>query len=396
MPREDARRGFARYDFFPKISDDFAARTATGGAISVVGLALAVFLFLGQIADWARVSVAHDLIVDEGLGGVEAKMRVNVDVTLRAMHCAQVSLDVMDVTGESHLDVSTHEVHKRRLDSRGKEIAMTRERAEVNAKAVKAEKEEKEVGVVEVKCGDCYGAATEPEACCNDCDAVREAYRKRGWALPDLRRVTQCAKEFNEAEMLNTHNEGCRFTGHFDVNRVAGNFHIAPGRSFDNPDGMHVHDLAPFLGLDRYNFSHVIHKISFGEDFPGVVNPLDGVSRTSEDKAGVYQYRLSVVPARYKSGGINARVVDSNDYSVTDHYRGFDPTQTQSLPGLFFFYDLSPLRVEIEERRMGFFQFLSNVAAIIGGVSAVMTIIDGAVYRGQQVLREKVDLGKQG
>jgi len=57
---------------------------------------------------------------------------------------------------------------------------------------------------------------------------------------------------------------------------------------------------------------------------------------------------------------------------------------------------LSPLRVEYEEKRMGFFQFLSNIAAVIGGVSAVTSIIDGLVYRGQQALKEKIDLGKQG
>ena len=71
-------------------------------------------------------------------------------------------------------------------------------------------------------------------------------------------------------------------------------------------------------------------------------------------------------------------------------------TKNPGLPGLFFFYDLSPLRVEYEERRIGFFQYLSNVAAIIGGVSAVVNIVDGLVYRGQRALREKVDLGKQG
>jgi hypothetical protein len=137
--------------------------------------------------------------------------------------------------------------------------------------------------------------------------------------------------------------------------------------------------------------------LSFGEEFPGVVNPLDGVTRTMDDaNAGVYQYRLSVVPARYKYLGFRARVVESNDYSVTDHFRGFDVTKNPGLPGLFFFYDLSPLRVEYEERRIGFFQYLSNVAAIIGGVSAVVNIVDGLVYRGQRALREKVDLGKQG
>jgi hypothetical protein len=291
--------------------------------------------------------------------------------------------------------VSRGEVTKQRVDARGRAIERTKARTTVNARVdAGAGGANATMPAVET-CGDCYGAG-DAGACCDDCDAVREAYRVKGWALPDLRRVAQCVNEYDMMAMRNEHKEGCRISGHFEVNKVAGNFHVAPGKSFDT-DGQHVHDLSPFVGVEGFNFSHVIHKLSFGEEFPGVVNPLDGVTRRMEDaQAGVYQYRLSVVPARYKYLGFNARVVESNDYSVTDHFRGFDTTKNPGLPGLFFFYDFSPLRVEYEERRIGFFQYLSNVAAIIGGVSAVVSIIDGVVYRGQRALREKVDLGKQG
>ena len=59
---------------------------------------------------------------------------INVDVTLRAMHCAQVSLDAMDVTGETRLDVSRSEVRATRVDANGRAIATTSERAAVNAR----------------------------------------------------------------------------------------------------------------------------------------------------------------------------------------------------------------------------------------------------------------------
>ena len=393
MRRETRAR--EEYDLFPKLADDFARRTATGGAISSVGLVVVLALLSHQCADYAfGTTTMYDLAVDDDGGGRGQRMRINVDVTLRAMHCAQVSLDAMDVTGESRLDVSTHEVHKTRVDARGVVIEESATKVKVNADEAKSEGEKEKESEAVVTCGDCYGAGEEGQ-CCDDCGAVREAYRIKGWSLPDLKRVAQCVEEIDASEMMNANGEGCRFTGHFDVNKVAGNFHLAPGKSFDS-NGRHVHDLAPFQGLETFNFSHVIHKVSFGEDFPGVVNPLDGVSRAQETSAGTYQYRLSVVPARYKYHGLNARVVESNDYSVTDHFTGFELSQKNALPGIFFFYDLSPLRVEYEEKRMGFFQFLSNVAAVIGGVSAMTSIIDGLVYRGQQALKEKIDLGKQG
>ena len=385
------------YDLFPKIADDFAQRTATGGVISLVSLACAALLFAQQFMEFATTRVAYDLRVDDrvvgGHGAASTTMRIHVDVSVHAMSCAQLSVDVMDVTGTATLDVASSAVIRQRLDSRGRVISMTQETTVLNEQHA-VEVGQSEDGDGTLKCGDCYGAA--PDRCCNDCNAVRQAYRIRGWAMPDMRTIEQCRDEFDEVVMHNLHNEGCRFRGHMDVNKVAGNFHIAPGKSYAY-GGQHVHDLSPFTGLGAFNFSHTIHSVWFGEEaLPGVIDPLDGVRRVMTSKAGTYQYRLQIVPARYTFIGLNARVVDSNEYSVTDHFRPFDPAEDASLPGIFFFYDLSPLRVEYEERRIGFFAFLTNVAAIVGGVYAVSGIVDGAVHAGARAMKEKVDLGKQG
>ena len=169
MRRDDAFRD--RFDLFPKISDDFARRTATGGAIATIGLALMVILFLQQTAELMRTTTAYDLRVDDGVAGATKKIVINVDLTLRAMHCAQVSLDAMDVTGETRLDVSRNEVRTTRVDARGRAIAMTSERTAVNAKTEAGEREREATGGRSA-CGDCYGAA-EAGTCCDDCDSVR-------------------------------------------------------------------------------------------------------------------------------------------------------------------------------------------------------------------------------
>ena len=48
---------------------------------------------------------------------------------------------------------------------------------------------------------------------------------------------------------------------------MAGNFHIAPGRSYQQGN-MHIHDLSPFAG-QAFDFSHTIHKLAFGREYPG-------------------------------------------------------------------------------------------------------------------------------
>ena len=85
---------------------------------------------------------------------------------------------------------------------------------------------------------------------------------------------------------------------------VAGNFHFAPGKSFQHQH-MHVHDLAAYQ-QQVFNVSHRIHALSFGESFPGQVNPLDAVTKThpAQDPAaahhniaesgGMFMYTLSL------------------------------------------------------------------------------------------------------
>jgi hypothetical protein len=79
---------------------------------------------------------------------------------------------------------------------------------------------------------------------------------------------------------------------------VAGNFHLAPGKSFQQ-GAMHVHDLIPFKDMN-FNISHTIHKLTFGADFPGVQNPMNGVVRVmgKADGVGMYQYFIKVTTNR--------------------------------------------------------------------------------------------------
>ncbi len=79
---------------------------------------------------------------------------------------------------------------------------------------------------------------------------------------------------------------------------MAGNFHFAPGKSFQQ-GSMHVHDLVPFHTTE-FDISHKIHKLSFGHVYPGMHNPLDHIDvprinpRNPEGSTGMYQYFLKV------------------------------------------------------------------------------------------------------
>ncbi|MBA0596048.1 hypothetical protein Gorai_012891, partial [Gossypium raimondii] len=184
--------------------------------------------------------------------------------------------------------------------------------------------------------------------------------------------------------------EGCNIYGFLEVNKVAGNFHFAPGKSFQQSN-VHVHDLLAFQ-KESFNLSHKINRLAFGDYFPGVVNPLDSVHWTQEQPSGMYQYFLKVVPTVYTD--VSGHTIQSNQFSVTEHFKGAEVGRLQSLPGVFFFYDLSPIKVTFTEQHVSFLHFLTNVCAIVGGVFTVSGILDSFIYHGQKAIKKKMEIGK--
>lgn len=56
--------------------------------------------------------------------------------------------------------------------------------------------------------------------CCNTCDDVREAYRRRGWAFKSADTIEQCKREGFTQKMQEQKNEGCQVYGFLEVNKV--------------------------------------------------------------------------------------------------------------------------------------------------------------------------------
>jgi endoplasmic reticulum-Golgi intermediate compartment protein 3 len=109
----------------------------------------------------------------------------------------------------------------------------------------------------------------------------------------------QCVKEGWRDKIETQSNEGCNIHGNLQVNKVRGNFHIAPGQSFQQSH-MHVHDMAGYIAGapdgHKFDFTHYINKLQFGDVIPDkmkrrtakgtpveLTNPLDNTSRVTND-----------------------------------------------------------------------------------------------------------------
>ena len=47
----------------------------------------------------------------------------------------------------------------------------------------------------------------------------------------------------------------------------------------------------------------MIHSLSFGESYPGIVNPLDDTTRMVGESTGVFMYFAKIIPTVYKGRG---------------------------------------------------------------------------------------------
>ena len=292
-------------------------------------------------------------------------------------------------------------------------------------------------------CGECGGAPAPANAvkagCCNTCDEVREAYAQKSWSFKKGENIEQCQREGYGERINAQRKEGCRIEGVIQVNKVIGNFHVAPGRSFTNGNA-HLHDLENYIDVldlppdERYTMTHEIHQLRFGPQLPDELserwqwtdhhhtNPLDETKQDTNEPAFNFMYFIKVVSTSYLplgwdsssshaaaqdagstalgSHGISSRSIETHQYSVTSHKRsvlgGNDAAEGHrerlhaqgGIPAVFFNYDISPMKVVNREvRAKTFTGFLTGVCAIIGGTLTVAAAVDRGLYEG--VMRVK-------
>ncbi|CAI4216640.1 unnamed protein product [Parascedosporium putredinis] len=410
---------FTRLDAFTKTVDEARVRTTSGGIVTIVSLLVVLYLAWGEWSDYRTVVIHPELIVDKGRG---ERMEIHLNVTFPHVPCELLTLDVMDVSGEQQHGIM-HGINKLRLKPSAEGGGV------IDIKALNL-REEKDVAV---------HLAPDYCGCCNTCEEVRDAYVRSGWAFGSGERIEQCEREHYSEKLEEQKAEGCRIEGSLRVNKVVGNFHLAPGRSFSSGNH-HVHDLKSYWEPGKKNvkhdFSHTIHSLRFGPQLPADVtarlgssslpwvnhhfNPLDGTKQVTTDPNFNFMYFVKIVPTSYLPLGWEKKVrriidedradlgalgaagdgsVETHQYSVTIHKRslsgGNDEDHAEKfhakggIPGVFFSYDISPMKViNREQPSKSFTGFLTGLCAVIGGTLTVAAAVDRGLFEGTTRLKK--------
>ncbi len=367
---------FKALDAYPKTLDDFKERTGSGAAVSIVSCSVIMLLVISELRAYFTPVTTDHLYVDTTRG---QRIRINVNMSFPSMPCAGLNLVAMDVAGEQQIDVVNNIVKTRwSLDGRTK---LGREYDDEHMR--------RKLGNA---CGPCFAhldrekqAAVNriaSDRCCNSCADVKALFNSldKDFGLKwEAHPLCQHEAVLLDPARLEQIHEGCNLFGHLEVNKVAGNFHIAPGKAFQSAQGQLVHEFKPF-DTHKYNISHVIHSLSFGVHYPSRVNPLDGATAVLRNGSGVFQYFAKVVPTTYVYA--DGKMIESCQYSVTDQFKSaHDPSKGFVLPGVFIIYDISPIMVKFTEKRPTFTYFLTSLCAIVGGVFTVAGIVDSVLYQ---------------
>ena len=342
-----------KFDVFPKLDNEFRVGTTAGGILSLCSLLAAFILAYVEISSYMHPPVRQKLFVDAvrptGADGVtissktQPRFDVTLDVTLPSIPCYLLHFDVIDSVTQRPMPLDAAGTTFQRLSANGNVIG------NLPADYLNSS--------VQDGCGSCY--ITGEEGCCNSCQDVFAAYRRKGFKPPSLSSIDQCKEVVERLKTMD--GEACRFIGSFRAVMVGGEFHLSPGMSLVH-EGWHVHDIGTF-GKDPFelNLTHTVNRLQFVDSAKKM--PLDGFVNV-QDKFGA----LRVV--------YTADILMDN-FSVS-RFNMYNASRLP--PGVVWQYDVSPLRANTYLDKEPLLHLITRLLTVVGGVLGIFRFVDQMLF----------------
>lgn len=310
-------------DAFPKVPDSYVEASPIGGTVSVCCWLAILWLVYSETKYWLDSRFVFKFTPDTDF---DAKLKINIDLTV-ATPCNFVGADIVDSTNQNIFKFGN------------------------------------------LKQEDTWWELNHEQRTHFDTMRSLNSYlREEFHALQILLWKSGQAAMFGTLPARKDEpkwpKDACRIHGSLTLNKVSGNFHVSAGRPLSLPVG-HVH-LTPFMSDRAMNFSHRIHKFSFGDPSPGIIHPMEGDEKITGKSAMLYQYFIQVVPTDVDTFFSK---MQTYQYSVKDHDRPIDHRNgSHGVSGIFFKYDMSALKVHVIQERDSIGQYLTRLSSMICGL----------------------------
>ncbi|XP_008214474.1 endoplasmic reticulum-Golgi intermediate compartment protein 2 [Nasonia vitripennis] len=321
-------------DAFTKIPEDYRKQSAVGGTFSLASFCIIVYLIYAETSYFldSRLQFKFEPDVE-----YDSQLQMNIDITV-ATPCDRIGADILDSTNQNLMTSENFHLEDTWWD------LTPDQRAHFEA----------------LKHMNYY---------------FREEYHALHELLWKSNQLT-FSNEMPKRDYIPSYpSNACRIYGSLDVNKVAGNFHVTSGKSVILPRG-HFH-FTSFHSSTAYNFTHRINRFSFGKPSPGIIHPLEGDEKITTDNMMLFQYFIEVV-----STDINMLMHKSKtyQYSVKDHQRPINHAKgSHGIPGIFFKYDTSALKIKVSQERDSIGQFLVKLCATVGCIFVTNGILNSIV-----------------
>lgn len=340
--RKIAIQSVSDLDAFPKVSDTYIIKTTTGGTISLFCVAIILVLVISEIRDFLDAGVKFHFTPDDEL---DSRMDLNVDMTI-AMPCRFIGADVLDTTGQSVVSFG-----KLKEEDTWFELS-PRQRSHFEA-----------------------------------AQRLNSMLRNNSHSLQQLLWKSGYQSLFGDMPSRE-HDPGsrpdaCRIHGMLTLTKVAGNFHVTAGKVLPLPMRAHAH-IAPMIDDDRFNYSHRIQQFSFGPRLRGLVQPLEGDENIANQGSMMYQYFIQAVPTEIESL-VSASLGFHGSLRTWQYSVRFQSRQighqfgSHGIPGIYFKYDVAPLRVRVIPDAPPLWRFVLRLCAICGGVYTSAGIVHNII-----------------
>ena len=342
-----------RFDVFPKLDNEFRVGTTSGGILSLLSIIMTVILSYSEISAYLNPPIRQKLIVDSirptaGDGRTissasQPRLDVYLNITFPHTPCYLMHFDVIDSVTQLPLPLEHVNSTFTRLSQKSEKLGVFPISSMLQTDPLE-------------ECGSCYESDAK---CCKNCQEVFDAYRQKGLQPPLLSSISQCSSLISKFKEMDE--EGCNIDAKFRAVRVASEFHVSPGLSW-NSEGWHVHDLRTFdKNFSLLNLTHKIERIQFINSNKPM--PLDGFNNIQE-----HQKSWRVV--------YTADILDGN-FSAS-RYAMYDPKSFS--PGVVFKYDVSPISAITYFDREPMLHLCTRLLTVIGGVLGLFRLIDAVLF----------------